>query len=164
MWYSGDSGNSWLPVGAYTLGGDLTTDAPSSTTLAIGALHVRFDTGGDPAQDEVWAGTGEPDPGGMPYDVGVLADYGGIGILHATGPVHAVQQDPDNDPWEHGAQPDAGDPGLRGQGVYAFAACGRPDRGDRRDDRLAWAPLRSGRRADHRAVVEACSPWPPGTS
>jgi hypothetical protein len=111
VWYSGDSGNSWLPVGAYTLGGDVTTDAPSSTTLAIGALHVRFDTGGDPAQDEVWAGTGEPDPGGMPNDVGVLAYYGGIGILHATGPVHAVQQDPDNDPWEHGAQPDAGYPG-----------------------------------------------------
>jgi len=122
VWYSGDSGNSWLPVGAYTLGGDVTTDAPSSTTLAIGALHVRFDTGGDPAQDEVWAGTGEPDPAGMPSDVGVLAYYGGIGILHATGPVHAVQQNPDTDPWEHGAQPDAGYPGLRGQGVYAFAA------------------------------------------
>jgi hypothetical protein len=58
----------------------------------------------------------------MPNDVGVLAYYGGIGILHATGPVHAVQQDPDNDPWEHGAQTDAGYPGLRGQGVYAFAA------------------------------------------
>ena len=52
----------------------------------------------------------------------MVANYGGIGILHATGPVHAVQQDPDTDPWEHGAQPGAGYPGLRGQGVYAFAA------------------------------------------
>ncbi len=122
VWYSADSGTSWLPVGTYTLGGDVTSDAPSSTTLAIGALHVRFDTGGDPAQDEVWAGTGEPDPTGTPSDLGVKASYGGIGILHATGPVHAVQQDPGTDPWEHGAQPDAGYAGLRGQGVYTFAA------------------------------------------
>ena len=122
VWYSGDSGNSWLPVGTYTLGGDVTTDAPSSTTLAIGALHVRFDPGGDPAQDEVWAGTGEPDPRGTPRDFDVIANFGGVGILHATGPVHAVQQDPDTDPWEHEAQPATGYAGLRGQGVYAFAA------------------------------------------
>ena len=122
VWYSADSGASWLPVGTYTLGGDVTSDAPSSTTLAIGALHVRFDAGGNPAQDEVWAGTGEPDPTGTPNDLGVRASYGGVGILHATGPVHAVQQDPGTDPWEHGAQPGAGYAGLRGQGVYAFAA------------------------------------------
>ena len=122
VWYSGDSGISWLPVGTYTLGGDVTTDAASSTTLAIGALHVRFDTGGDPAQDEVWVGTGEPDPRGTPRDYDVIANFGGVGILHATGPVHAVQQNPDTDPWEHGAQPGGGYPGLRGQGVYAFAA------------------------------------------
>ena len=122
VWYSGDSGISWLPVGTFTLGGDVTADAASSTTLAIGALHVRFDTGGDPEQDEVWAGSGEPDPTGMPSDLGVTASYGGVGILHATGPVHAVQQDPDTDPWEHGAQPAPGYAGLRGQGVYAFAA------------------------------------------
>ena len=123
VWYSGDSGNSWLPVGTYTLGGDVTTDAPSSTTLAIGALHVRFDPNGDdPAHDEVWAGTGEPDPRGTPREFGVVANFGGIGILHASGPVHTVQQNPDTDPWEHGAQPGAGYPGLRGQGVYAFAA------------------------------------------
>ena len=113
VWYSGDSGISWLPVGTYTLGGDVTTDAPSSTTLAVGALHVRFGAG--PDQDEVWAGTGEPDPTHTPNDLGVKATYGGIGILHATEPVHTVLQDPDTDPWEHGA------PGLRGQGVYAFA-------------------------------------------
>ena len=123
VWYSGDSGNSWLPVGTYTLGGDVTTDAPSSTTLAVGALHVRFDPNGDdPVNDEVWAGTGEPDPRGTPREFGVVANFGGIGILHASGPVHTVQQNPDTDPWEHGAQPGAGYPGLRGQGVYAFAA------------------------------------------
>ena len=123
VWYSGDSGNSWLPVGTYTLGGDVTTDAPSSTTLAVGALHVRFDPNGDdPVNDEVWAGTGEPDPRGTPREFGVVANFGGIGILHAGGPVHTVQQNPDTDPWEHGAQPGAGYPGLRGQGVYAFAA------------------------------------------
>ena len=58
----------------------------------------------------------------MPNDLGVRASYGGVGILHATGPVHAVQQDPGTDPWEHGAQPGGGYAGLRGQGVYAFAA------------------------------------------
>ena len=114
VWYSGDSGISWLPVGAYTLGGDVTTDAPSSTTLAIGALHVRFGDG--PDQDEVWAGTGESYPDGTPQDFGEQGDYGGIGILHANQPVHTVLQNPDTDPWEHGA------PALRGQGVYAFAA------------------------------------------
>ncbi len=120
VWYSGDGGVSWLPVGTYTLGGDVTTDAPASTTLAIGALCVRFGAG--PGTDEVWAGTGEPDPTGTPNDLGVRASYGGIGILHATGPVQAVEQSPDTDPWEHGAQPGAGYPGLRGQGVYVFAA------------------------------------------
>jgi hypothetical protein len=114
VWYSGDSGLSWLPVGAYTLGGDVTTDAPSSTTLAIGALHVIFGNG--PDEDDVWAGTGEPAPDGTPQDFGSHGDYGGIGILHAKRPVHTVLQDPDTDPWEHGA------PALRGQGVYAFAA------------------------------------------
>jgi hypothetical protein len=114
VWYSGDSGLTWLPVGAYTLGGDVTTDAPSSTTLAIGALYVRFGASAD--EDEVWAGTGESYPDRTPQDFGNLGDYGGIGILHATGPVHTVLQDPDTDPWEHGA------PALRGQGVYAFAA------------------------------------------
>jgi hypothetical protein len=120
VWYSGDGGISWLPVGTYTLGGDVTTDAPSSTTLAVGALSVRF--GADASQDEVWVGTGEPDPAGLPSDIGVQANYGGVGILHATGPVPAVQQDPGTDPWEHGAQPATGYAGLRGQGVYAFAA------------------------------------------
>jgi hypothetical protein len=155
VWYSGDSGNSWLPVGAYTLGGDVTTDAPSSTTLAVGALHVRFDAGDDPAQDEVWVGTGEPDPRGIPIDVGVLAYYGGIGILHATGPVQAVQQHPDGDPWEHGAQPAAGYAGLRGQGVYAFAA----DPSDTADPVAVIAGTSAGLHRFDPAAGPTTEPW-----
>ena len=152
VWYSGDSGTSWLPVGTYTLGGDVTTDAPSSTTLAMGALHVRFDAGGNPAQDEVWAGTGEPDPTGTPSDMGVQASYGGIGILHATGPVHTVQQDPDTDPWEQGAQPGVGYAGLRGQGVYAFAA-------DPADPSAVIAGTSAGLHRFDPAAGPATDPW-----
>ena len=34
--------------------------AASSHTLTCGAVHVRFDPGNNPANDEVWVGTGEP--------------------------------------------------------------------------------------------------------
>ena len=122
LWYSDTAGARWEPVGAYatTPVGNL---AASSTTLACGALHVRFDPGDDVSQDQVWLGTGEPDPRVQPRDFGVVGNYGGVGVLHAQGPV-ATARNPataTNDPWTREAQPNGGYPGLRGAGIFSLA-------------------------------------------
>jgi hypothetical protein len=120
LWYSGDAGASWEPVGAWAV--TPPTDlAPSSSTLANGAVHVRFDPGGDVQQDQVWLATGEPDPRVQPRDFGVVGNYGGVGVLQATGPVHTQRTTPAVDPWTREAQPSGAYPGLRGAGVFSLA-------------------------------------------
>jgi len=152
VWYSGDGGQTWLAVGAYTLGGDVSTMAPASTTLSVGALRVVFDAGGDPAADEVWVGTGEPDPRGTPRDFGILGNYSGIGILHAVGPVDTVTRTPDTDPWQHDAQPSGTYAGLRGQSVYAFAA-------DPADRRAVVAATTAGLHRYDASAGPTTEPW-----
>ncbi len=120
LWYSGDAGATWEPVAQYT-----TSPLPSvnvaSSTLACGAVHVRFDAGGDVALDEVWLATGEAHPAVQPRDFGYIANYGGVGVLHAVGPVSAGRANPGADPWTREAQPNAPDPGLLGAGVFSLA-------------------------------------------
>lgn len=121
LWYSGDSGGSWEPVGAWRNTNPATVSA-SSNALTGGAVLVRF--GANEGADEVWLGTGEALPGG-PRDLGYVGNYGGVGVLHATGPVATVRANPLADPWgvaqaqpraAVGAQPAYA--GLGGQGVF----------------------------------------------
>ena len=87
-------------------------------------MHVEFAPAGtvDPhTVDEVWVGSGEPNPLRQPTDFGTSGYYGGVGILHAVGPVDATRAGT-FDPWDRQAQPRAGYAGLRGAGVFSFAA------------------------------------------
>ena len=133
LWYSADAGATWESVGTFAGTADRSTVMRASNTLACGAVHVVFAPAGtaDPhTVDEVWVGTGEPNPRQQPTDFGNLGYYGGVGILHAVRPVAAVRGGTP-DPWTREAQPRAGAPpyaGLRGAGVFAFAS----DPADRR--------------------------------
>ena len=122
VWYTGDGGAMWEPVGAWRAS-DRARLRGSSHTLAGGAIHVHF--GADVAADEVWVGTGEPMGAGS-RDTGVRGSYGGVGILHKVGPVAAARLAPFDDPWDPAqaaAPPPAGGLGsdLRGEGVVRFA-------------------------------------------
>ena len=119
LWYSPDAGRSWTPVGAFAGTSDRNELAPSSMTLSCGAVHVAF--GADAASDEVWVGTGEPDPSQSPIDAGYQGNYSGVGILRALGPVQSVAAAPTSDPWHHEGQPEASYPGLRGRAVFSLA-------------------------------------------
>ena len=158
LWYSQDAGATWEPVGPFTATLDRRTIAPSSNTLACGAVHVRFAQPGTPdpeRQDEVWLGTGEPDPLRTPNDIGVLANYGGIGILQATGPVGTTRATPNVDPWTRQAQPRPGPPpypGLRGAGVFGFAA-------DPADPRRLVAATTRGLHVHDPDAAAGADPW-----
>ena len=125
LWYSENGGISWEPIGAWRTSDQATLRA-SSHTLSGGAVHVYW--GVDAGDDEVWLGTGEPVPA-TSRDRGYVGAYGGVGILHKTGPVVAARQNRLADPWDAPPQAidrlaAAGAPayaGLRGQGVFAFA-------------------------------------------
>ncbi|WP_460458413.1 hypothetical protein [Angustibacter peucedani] len=156
VWYSGDAGARWEPVGAWRTTTDRSTLAPSSHTLSGGAIHVRFVTGvGD---DEVWVGTGEPVP---PWarDSGVSGGYGGVGVLHKVGPVQAARTAPLGDPWDPAQavpRPASGaDPaytGLRGQGVFTFAV-------DPTDARHLFAATTAGLHEHRSGVPAGTDPW-----
>jgi hypothetical protein len=121
VWYTGDSGGRWEPVGAFAMTRNRADVRPSSHTQVCGCLHVVFDAGDDLSRDEVWVGTGEPQ---AVFDPGTGGGrIGGVGILHARGPVTAVRADREVDPWTREAA------GLAGAGVYRIAAApGEPGR------------------------------------
>ena len=85
----------------------------ASNALTAGSVHV--DWGADECADEVWLATGEGRPGGR-RDLGFLGNYGGIGVLHAVGPVATVRANPLADPW--GAAQAQPRPAAGGQPAY----------------------------------------------
>lgn len=124
LWYTDTAGARWAPVGAWAMVANPADLAASSHTLTCGSVHVVFDPGNDAALDEVWLATGEPGRyHTAPFDIGIRGPYGGVGILHALGPVAQTVADP----WTRQAQPRAAAapapayPGLRGAGVYRLA-------------------------------------------
>ncbi|RZS86834.1 hypothetical protein EV189_2250 [Motilibacter rhizosphaerae] len=114
LWYSEDGGGHWRAVGPYSSTPQADV-APGSFTLSCGALHVEF--GASAAADEVFVATGEGMPRRTVTDKGVGAHYGGVGVLHATGPAAAGPVVA----WTHEAQPAGTYPGLRGAGSFALA-------------------------------------------
>jgi len=158
LWYIDTARARWEPVGAWAVA-DPANLAASSNTLACGAVYVVFDqTGNDPARDEVWVGTGEPSAVPVtPIDTGVVGQYGGVGVLHALGPVHISRTEPRRDPWgarqaqprdRAGRNPAYG--GLRGAGVFSFAA-------DPTDDHNLVAATTRG--LHHTGPGPADDPW-----
>ncbi len=156
VWYSGNAGATWEPVGAWRTTTDRSTLAPSSHSLAGGAIHVRFVN--DITDDEVWVGTGEPVP---PWarDSGVVGGYGGVGVLHKVGPVQAARAAPLADPWDPAqavarppAPPAPAYAGLRGQGVFRIAA-------NPADNRHLIAATTAGLHVHSSAAAAGTDPW-----
>ena len=122
------AGARWEQVGPWAMAPNFTDVQSSSHTLTSGAVHVKFDLANNPANDEVWVGTGEPGRGGRtPFDMGTVGQYGGVGVLHSVGPVQRTRTSPLLDPWDRHAQfRNAANPnpyaGLRGAGVFSLAA------------------------------------------
>jgi hypothetical protein len=107
VWYSGDAGASWTPVGAWTSAVRAEITSPADP-LVCGCLLVTF--GATDADDDVLVGTGETTPSpasGLPGK-----QLGGVGILYAHGPVDAARHDPLGNPWQRTAK------NLRGLGIY----------------------------------------------
>jgi len=109
VWYSGDSGQSWAPLGGMATTPDRNARGRSANSLVIGCLLVDFGANAD--ADTVYAGTGEPThnyaESGIPG-----SKSGGIGILKLTRTVSAALADPTGNPWEREA------PNLTGAGIY----------------------------------------------
>jgi hypothetical protein len=115
VWYSDDAGTSWLPVGLFATerGGETkgATGAAGAEGFTVGDLAVRFGDDADGSGDDVLVGTGEltasrPVFGGL---------SGGVGVLHATGPVPIVRAEKSADPWIREAK------NLVGFGVFRLA-------------------------------------------
>ncbi|WP_460447740.1 hypothetical protein, partial [Angustibacter aerolatus] len=142
LWYSPDAGGHWQQVGRFGTV-DASTVRASSHALACGAVHVRF--GATAADDEVWLGTGDAVTG--PSDSGYVGRYGGVGILHAVGPVQLVLDHPDADPWD---PPQA--PTLAGQGMLRVVA-------DPAAPRSLLAATTAGAWSHDPAAAAGTDPW-----
>ena len=102
LWYSGDSGSTWTPIGGWT--DRQVGSGGANNAQSCGALLVTF--GATPADDFVLLGTGET----VPSTRAITGQFGGVGVLVAKGP--AVKQVSDN-PWED----ESGLGLLRGLGI-----------------------------------------------
>ena len=104
VWYTGDGGSTWAPVGGWAerrraVGG-------ASNAQACGCLLVMFNATAN--LDVVLVGTGEPTPSLTAMGEGAL---GGVGVLAAIGPPSGGGA---GDPWEA----DSGLTGMEGLGVF----------------------------------------------
>jgi hypothetical protein len=145
LWYSGDAGVTWEPVGQWRFS-NAKTVAASSNSLTSGAVHGLW--GANEAVDEVWLATGEPMPTGI-NDTGTGGEYGGVGVLHAVGPVATVRRDPLADPWGT-AQAQA----LSGAAVFRMVA--NPDQAAPRD---LLAATTVGLHRHNPAALPGTDPW-----
>ena len=105
VWYSSDAGESWSPLGGFTVTGNPPTFTAPASVLTCGCLLVVFDTVNDPPRDKVWVGTGELSAGrrGLPG-----GNNAGVGVLFADDPAGGAA-------WTT-------EPGLAGMGTYRLAA------------------------------------------
>jgi hypothetical protein len=115
VWYTADSGASWIQVGGWATRRAAVTPgeaAGGAEGLTFGSLLVAFGPAGDGSGDEVFAATGEI--AGRKKGSGY---FGGAGVLHARAAVPVVVADEGADPWtvEGGAL-------LTGLGSYRLAA------------------------------------------
>ena len=86
VWFSGDRGETWVPLGGWAASATPPTITGPSSVLACGCLFVSF--GATAANDEVLVGTGEliPRLKGTPF-----SRNSGVGILRKVGPSTAAE-------------------------------------------------------------------------
>lgn len=87
VWFTADGGDTWSPLGGWAVTGTPPNITGPANVLVCGAIYVRFDAGGNVANDEVLVGTGEllPQlPGGLSGTPG--SPNSGVGVLRAVGP------------------------------------------------------------------------------
>lgn len=109
VWFSGDGGESWAPLGGMATTPDRDARGRAANSLITGCLHVEFGANAD--ADVVYAGTGEPNTeyinSGRPGE-----HFGGIGILKLVRKVGEAIADPTGNPWDREA------PNLTGAGIF----------------------------------------------
>jgi len=94
VWYSGDAGETWAPLGGWAVSTPAAGVVGPANVMVCGCLYVRFDPGGNAANDEVLVGTGEllPQPqtpiGLQGWPGGTVAS---VGVLRAVGPSTAAE-------------------------------------------------------------------------
>ncbi len=108
VWYTGDEGRTWRPVGGWVR--RIGTAGGPNSVLSVGSLLVDF--GDNTSEDFVMVGTGETTPDGNRSDEAV--DLGGVGVLAARAPANDRL---DEDPWEAAD----GLAQLEGLGIYRLA-------------------------------------------
>ena len=113
VWYTGDGGDTWSPVGGWATAPPAAGVAGPANVMVCGCLLVHFDPGNDPNQDEVLVGTGELVPRGIAPQSGTPGErIGSIGVLRAVGP----SDDPEfNQIWQIEAT------NLAGRGIFRLA-------------------------------------------
>ncbi len=104
VWYSGNGGSTWEPVGGWA--DRSARSGGANNAQSCGALLVDF--GDDADEDFVLVGTGEPTPGLSRIGEGA---FGGLGVLAAAHPATAPVG---ANPWED----EAGIGVLEGKGIY----------------------------------------------
>lgn len=171
VWYSGDAGRTWSPLGGMATIPDAGAAGRSPTSPVVAALHVDF--GADATADIVHAGTGEPPP--HPVLLGIAASgTRGVGILKLTSPVATALATPNGAHWAREA------PNLAGAGVYRLArdpaaadhmiaatSLGLFERNAAFSANAPWAEVRvatSTRPGDERLAVTDVAWVPPATS
>ncbi|MHC5010108.1 MAG: hypothetical protein ACYTG6_04040 [Planctomycetota bacterium] len=112
VWYSGDAGTTWSPVGGWAMTPDRAAVASGANTLVCGCLHVTFGSAADGSGDDVYVGTGELRPSRRATPGGSMA---GIGVLHLAIPLATALSDPLASPWKREAK------NLVGSGIYRLA-------------------------------------------
>jgi hypothetical protein len=114
VWYSPDGGETWSPLGGWGVSATPPNVTVPSNVLVCGCIYVRFDSGGNAANDEVFIGTGEL----LPQLLTSLQGWPGgrassVGVLRAVGPATATEFD---QVWNvEGTN-------LAGRGVYRLVA------------------------------------------
>jgi hypothetical protein len=88
VWYTDDGGASWRALGGWR-SADPAAASLFASPLTTGCLLVEFHA--DPADDEVWVGTGEG-PLALRGTPGAVLP--GVGVLHAVGPSTKPAADP----------------------------------------------------------------------
>ena len=109
VWYSSDTGASWVSLGGWGLSPQALR---SGLSLTIGALLVEFGAANDPAKDVVYVGTGEAKPrtGNSPGK-----HHGGVGILRLSSTLPAALAASGRNPWVREAT------NLTGAGIFRLA-------------------------------------------
>jgi hypothetical protein len=112
VWFTGDEGNSWSPLGGWLPTPGAATINRAAGELTCGCLLVTFGAHVDGSDDDVYVGTGEliPSTQGTPGN-----QQGGVGVLHLSDNVQLALANPFGAHWKREAK------NLAGYGIFRLA-------------------------------------------